>query len=211
MRRLREGGPSSPTHRASARDRRRARRRPSRHLQGRPGPGGPGHSGPRRRTMPATYADRRLRAMPRSVAPGLSRPRSEQAPYRRFRARCAVLVASLSRCQIIHSGATLAIAHDSPASLHPSSADHPPQRPDQPDEVRITDVRNGTPRPRPSPDKPQNRLRQEKHARKASSDENRYTESIGGSRLRSCPCMRPGPPNRDVRCNALDAIMNTWP
>ena len=53
-------------------------------LQGRPGPGGPGHSGPRRRTMPATYADRRLRAMPRSVAPGLSRPRSEQAPYRRL-------------------------------------------------------------------------------------------------------------------------------
>jgi hypothetical protein len=51
VRRLREGGPSSPTHRASARDRRRVHRRPSRHLQGRPGPGGPGHSGPRRRTM----------------------------------------------------------------------------------------------------------------------------------------------------------------
>jgi hypothetical protein len=82
VRRLREGGPSSPTHRASARDRRRVHRRPSRHLQGRPGPGGPGHSRPRRRTMPATYADRRLRAMPRSVAPGLSRPRSEQAPCR---------------------------------------------------------------------------------------------------------------------------------
>jgi hypothetical protein len=59
VRRLREGWPSSPTHRASARDRRRVHRRPSRHLQGRPGPGGPGHSGPRRRTMPATYADRR--------------------------------------------------------------------------------------------------------------------------------------------------------
>jgi hypothetical protein len=84
VRRLREGGPSSPTHRASARDRRRVHRRPSRHLQGRPGPGGPDHSGPRRRTMPATYADRRLRAMPRPVAPGLSRPRSEQAPYRRL-------------------------------------------------------------------------------------------------------------------------------
>ena len=59
VRRLREGAPSNPTHRAPARDRRRVHRRPSRHPQGRPGPGGPGHSGPRRRTMPATYADRR--------------------------------------------------------------------------------------------------------------------------------------------------------
>lgn len=59
VRRLREGGPSNPTHRAPARDRRRVHRRPSRHPQGRPGPGGPGHRGPRRRTMPATYADRR--------------------------------------------------------------------------------------------------------------------------------------------------------
>jgi hypothetical protein len=84
VRRLREGGPSSPTHRASARDRGRVHRRPSRHLQGRPGPGGPGHGWPRRRTMSATHADRRLRATPRSVAPGLSRPRSEQAPYCRL-------------------------------------------------------------------------------------------------------------------------------
>lgn len=84
VRRLREGGPSNPTHRAPARDRRRVHRRPSRHPQGRPGPGEPGHSGPRRRTMPATYADRRLQAMPRSVAPALSRPRPEHAPYRRI-------------------------------------------------------------------------------------------------------------------------------
>lgn len=84
MRRLQEG--ASLTHRAPARDRRRVHRRPSRHLQGRPGPGGPGHCGPRRPTMPATYADRRLRAMPRSVASALSRPRPEHVPYRRFRA-----------------------------------------------------------------------------------------------------------------------------
>jgi hypothetical protein len=46
VRRLREGGPSSPTHRAPARDRRRVHRRPSRHLQGRPGPGGRATAGP---------------------------------------------------------------------------------------------------------------------------------------------------------------------
>ena len=99
-RRLREGGPSSPTHRASARDRRRVHSRPSRHLQGRPGPGGPGHSGPRRRTMPATYADRRLPAMPRPVAPRLSRPRSEQAPYRRIFALSGQTPALSRRTQI---------------------------------------------------------------------------------------------------------------
>ena len=128
VRRLSEGGPSSPTHRASARDRRRVHRRPSRHLQGRPGPGGPGHSWPRRRTMPATHADRRPRAMPRSVAPGLSRPRSEQAPYRRFCSKKIGEPASDQGLQIIRSGALgklprwvdVVLRHERVRSVEPS-------------------------------------------------------------------------------------------
>jgi hypothetical protein len=48
-----------------------------------------------------------------------------------------------------------------------------------PDPVRNPNARQGSPTPAPgqrNPDKPQNRQRQAKHARKAITDENRHTK-----------------------------------
>src|ERR1700758_4914101 len=57
--------------------------------------------------MPATYADQRTRARPRSVSGPPWWPRSREAPYRRFFAGDSAGFGIAVRAQINHSGVLL--------------------------------------------------------------------------------------------------------